>query len=163
MIERGSRNPNGLKMFDPRMVWQVLSAFVIVGGSGFGAFILSCKCSSHISAPTADLSAGFTPTVGLSCRSGGYLIYTVIALFLMCAETCIWWQTHETTHTHHDPIRRISSRLEKRLTATNSFHVGSRWHKFVTYLHSSAFRDISKNLLLRPIEVSCLPQIGKCF
>lgn len=39
----GSRNVNGLKMFDARMVWQITSALVIVGGSVGGAFILSCK------------------------------------------------------------------------------------------------------------------------
>lgn len=39
----GSRNINGLKMFDPRMVWQITSALVIVCSSVFGAFILSCK------------------------------------------------------------------------------------------------------------------------
>ena len=39
----GSRNVNGLKMFDPRMFWQVTSSVVIVCGSTFGAFILSCK------------------------------------------------------------------------------------------------------------------------
>ena len=43
MIERGSRNPMGLKLFDPRMVWQALSSLVIVGASGFGAFIISCE------------------------------------------------------------------------------------------------------------------------
>ena len=126
----------------------------------------SARSSFHVSGPphwclSIDVLSGFTPTVGLSCRSGGYLIYTVIALFLMCAETCIWWQTHDTTHTHHDPIRRISSKLERRLTATDSFHVGSKWHKLVTYLRSSAFRDIAKNFLLRPIEVRCDPR-GQC-
>lgn len=39
----GSRNVNGLKMFDPRMVWQIASAVAIVCGSIGGAFILSCK------------------------------------------------------------------------------------------------------------------------
>lgn len=39
----GSRNVNGLKMFDPRMAWQVTSSFFIVCGSTGGAFILSCK------------------------------------------------------------------------------------------------------------------------
>lgn len=39
----GSRNVNGLKMFDARMVWQITSALIIVGGSVGGAFILSCK------------------------------------------------------------------------------------------------------------------------
>lgn len=40
----GSRNVNGLKMFDPRMAWQVSSSFVIVAGTVGGSFILSCKC-----------------------------------------------------------------------------------------------------------------------
>ena len=39
----GSRNVNGLKMFDPRMFWQVTSSVIIVCGSIFAAFILSCK------------------------------------------------------------------------------------------------------------------------
>ena len=39
----GSRNINGLKMFDPRMVWQITSSIFIVYGCVFGAFILSCK------------------------------------------------------------------------------------------------------------------------
>lgn len=39
----GSRNVNGLKMFDPRMIWQITSSFFVVCGSVGGAFILSCK------------------------------------------------------------------------------------------------------------------------
>ena len=39
----GSRNVNGLKMFDPRMIWQIASSFIIVCGSVSGAFILSCR------------------------------------------------------------------------------------------------------------------------
>ena len=39
----GSRNVNGLKMFDPRMTWQILSATSIVCGAVGGAFVLSCK------------------------------------------------------------------------------------------------------------------------
>ena len=39
----GSRNVNGLKMFDPRMFWQVCSSLIIVCGSTFAAFILSCE------------------------------------------------------------------------------------------------------------------------
>ncbi|KAL8726506.1 MAG: hypothetical protein Q9166_006669 [cf. Caloplaca sp. 2 TL-2023] len=37
----GSRNINGLKMFDPRMVWQITASIFVVGGSIGGAFILS--------------------------------------------------------------------------------------------------------------------------
>ena len=39
----GSRNDNGLKMFDPRMIWQITSSIFVVCGSVSGAFILSCK------------------------------------------------------------------------------------------------------------------------
>ena len=38
----GSRNVNGLKMFDLRMVWQILCSISIVCGSAGGAFVLSC-------------------------------------------------------------------------------------------------------------------------
>ena len=38
-----SSNANGLKMFDMRMYWQVASSSIIVGGTTFGAFILSCE------------------------------------------------------------------------------------------------------------------------
>ena len=47
----GSRNINGLKMFDARMIWQILSSIFIVCGSVGGAFVLSCgdhvECHSH--------------------------------------------------------------------------------------------------------------------
>ncbi|KAL8952061.1 MAG: hypothetical protein Q9222_002013 [Ikaeria aurantiellina] len=39
----GSRNINGLQMFDPRMAWQITASIFIIGGSVSGAFILSCK------------------------------------------------------------------------------------------------------------------------
>ncbi|KAG8630171.1 hypothetical protein KVT40_001790 [Elsinoe batatas] len=65
----------GLIWYDPRELWQILSASVIVGGTCFGAFILSYN----------------TPTVGLGCRSGGYMIFVVMAVLLMLAELLIWW------------------------------------------------------------------------
>lgn len=39
----GSRNVNGLKMFDPRMAWQLTSSIFTICGTVSGAFILSCK------------------------------------------------------------------------------------------------------------------------
>ncbi|KAI4133120.1 MAG: hypothetical protein LQ338_000385 [Usnochroma carphineum] len=33
----------GLIWFDPRMIWQISSSLVVVGGTIFGAFILSCR------------------------------------------------------------------------------------------------------------------------
>ena len=38
----GSRNVNGLKMFDLRMAWQVISATIIFCGATFGSFFISC-------------------------------------------------------------------------------------------------------------------------
>lgn len=38
----GSRNINGLKMFDPRMAWQITSSIFLVAGTIGGAFVLSC-------------------------------------------------------------------------------------------------------------------------
>lgn len=44
-----SRNINGLKMFDLRMVWQIASSIIIVCGSVGGAFVLSCRRPSRLS------------------------------------------------------------------------------------------------------------------
>jgi len=65
----------GLDWLDPRELWQVLSAVVIVGGTILGAFVLSY----------------FTPTVGLGCRSGGYTVFGVVAFGLLLVEMLCWW------------------------------------------------------------------------
>lgn len=46
----------------------------------------------------------FTPTVGLGCRSGGYVVYLIIAAALLLTEILIWWLTHKTTHTENEPL-----------------------------------------------------------
>lgn len=38
-----SRNVNGLKMFDPRMAWQITSSLILVIGTVGGSLIISCK------------------------------------------------------------------------------------------------------------------------
>jgi hypothetical protein len=70
----GPVNNEGLMWFDIREYWQVVSAIIIVGASCGGAFIISF----------------FTPTVGLGCRSGGYVIFFSIALFLLIVEMVVW-------------------------------------------------------------------------
>lgn len=60
----------GLDWFDFRELWQVASAILIVEGSILGAFVLSY----------------FTPTVGLGCRSGGYMIFGMVSFILLLAE-----------------------------------------------------------------------------
>lgn len=65
----------GLNWLDPRELWQVLSAVVIVGGTILGAFFLSY----------------FTPTVGVGCRSGGYFVFGSVSLGLLVVEMLCWW------------------------------------------------------------------------
>lgn len=65
----------GLFFFDFRQLWQIVSSVIIVAGSALGAFILSY----------------FTPTVGLGCRSLGYLVFCVISLSLLILEFVVWW------------------------------------------------------------------------
>lgn len=67
----------GLVWFDGRLLWQILGAVICVVGTSTGAFILSY----------------FTPTVGLSCRSGSYVIFNVIALTLLTTELAVWIYT----------------------------------------------------------------------
>lgn len=55
----------------------MLASILLVGGTSVGAFVLSFK----------------TPTVGLGCRTGGYLIFFSIALVLFVAEIASWWIT----------------------------------------------------------------------
>jgi hypothetical protein len=68
----------GLNWMDPRELWQVLSAIVIVGGTTLGAFCLSY----------------FTPTVGVGCRSGGYFVFGLVSIVLLFTEMLCWWAYH---------------------------------------------------------------------
>ncbi|KAF2738610.1 hypothetical protein EJ04DRAFT_41324 [Polyplosphaeria fusca] len=97
----------GFVWFDGRQLWQVFFAVALVGGTGVGAFTVSF----------------FTPTVGLGCRTGGYLIFFVIALTLLISEILIWWLTsplrnkdkfhlHVQQYTHHFS-ERSANRLKK--------------------------------------------------
>ncbi|KAL9601234.1 MAG: hypothetical protein Q9219_002639 [cf. Caloplaca sp. 3 TL-2023] len=132
-----SRNINGLKMFDLRMAWQVISATLLFSGATFGSFFISW----------------FTPTVGLGCRTGGYLIHIVLALALLGIEIGIWFLTHDTTHTPSDLMRRVSTRLERRFTdPEKGLRHDSRVHRLIAYLQSRAFRDVIKVLIIRPLE-----------
>ncbi|KAL8831934.1 MAG: hypothetical protein Q9191_000574 [Dirinaria sp. TL-2023a] len=96
----GSRNVNGLKMFDPRMVWQITSSLVVVGGSVGGAFIISY----------------YTPTVGLGCRSGGHAVYLTITVAVVAIELLVWWLTQENIGNSSD-----DALLERIKTERDSF------------------------------------------
>jgi hypothetical protein len=82
----------GLFWFDFRESWQILSAMVIVGGSCLGGFIVSY----------------FTPTVGLGCRSRGYLVYAIVATTLVFMEFLVWRLTSFSPEDREDQQRKDS-------------------------------------------------------
>jgi hypothetical protein len=100
---------SGFVWFDGRQFWQIASSMILVIGTAAGAFILSY----------------FTPTVGLGCRTGGYLIFIVIATFLCFSELAIWFLT--------SPIRKneINALIRKSLEDRDAEMVGD--HKEVTF------------------------------
>ncbi|KAK7189976.1 hypothetical protein PSPO01_03697 [Paraphaeosphaeria sporulosa] len=58
---------HGLTWFDGRQLWRVYGSFFLVGGTGLGAFPFSLQ----------------TPTVVLSCRTVGYMVFFVVAFALL--------------------------------------------------------------------------------
>ncbi|KAH6622175.1 hypothetical protein C7974DRAFT_362444 [Boeremia exigua] len=92
----------GCTWFDGRQLWTVLASILLVGGTSVGGFVLSFN----------------TPTVGLGCRTGGYLIFFIIALVLLFAEIVAWWLTsplrkQDNFHAHlEDYTRRAKSRRQ---------------------------------------------------
>lgn len=103
----------------------------------------------------------FTPSVGLGCRSSGYLVYLLIALFLLITELSTWWLTHTTTHTPDDLLARVGKKLEhhRSFQPDTSLEVEGqqpkalRTHAVVSWFRSTTFRHVIKNWLLRPAEV----------
>ena len=90
----GRPSPKGLFSFDPREFWQILSSIIVVDGVISGAFVLSY----------------LTPTVGLGCRSGGYMISMIITGTLLVAEMLVWWATSRHSHIrkHAEPVFRLA-------------------------------------------------------
>ncbi|KAL8870316.1 MAG: hypothetical protein Q9174_003611 [Haloplaca sp. 1 TL-2023] len=179
----GSANDHGLLWFDARMIWDMLVATVVVGGTVFGAFILSCK--SHpllilVAARVYPIHTNdegstyispqlvFTPTVGLGCRSGGYLVYFVLAFSNCVLEMSIWWMIPQGTDTGHwlrihrvrSSLPQITTPLQRRLDRADS----DRWGKIISeakyYAQQSlawwdrkTLRDRIEILFLRPCDV----------
>ena len=54
----------GFRVVDFHLCWQLLGAFLIIYGNLTAGFLISY----------------FTPTVGLGCRSGGYMIFGILTL-----------------------------------------------------------------------------------
>ena len=74
IIRGPNERPTGLHHFNFQEAWQAVQAIVIVEGTLAGAFTL----------------AYCTPTYGLGCRSGGFMIFMILTLFSFCLEIYFW-------------------------------------------------------------------------
>ncbi|TKA45301.1 hypothetical protein B0A54_04397 [Friedmanniomyces endolithicus] len=125
----------GLEWFDYRELLQVMVSFICVGGTTFGAWILSY----------------FTPTVGLGCRSGGYTVFIAIATILLVMEMGIWWwMDAKKDHLHH---------LQRRATLVNS-HFGSTRFQVAWANISNGLRRLAGlcNAILGTVLTTVLPR-----
>jgi len=80
----------GLVWFDFSELWQITAAIAVVSGTCLGAFVLSF----------------YTPTVGLGCRSGGYLVFGTISFGLLVCEFLVW---RLSSPLHPERLRRFRS------------------------------------------------------
>ncbi|PWW74731.1 hypothetical protein C7212DRAFT_358977 [Tuber magnatum] len=69
-----TRTYSGLVKFDLSEIWQMIASFLMVCSCSMGAFFVSY----------------YTPTVGLGCRSGGYMIFGLGAFGCLIMETAAW-------------------------------------------------------------------------
>ena len=90
-LVKGPDELKGLRWFDWREIWQVMGAISIVLSSAGGAPIISY----------------WTPTVGLGCRSGGYVIFATAALGIFMIECFCWLIVPEGSSSDRDPLTRL--------------------------------------------------------
>ena len=134
----GPKIISGLRYFDAREIWQIVSSIAIVGGSVGGAFVLSY----------------WTPTVGLGCRSGGYMVFMTIALGLFGLEMFFWWLIAEGSLSSEDLISRFGTNLERKLSRAESNEwVAVQIRRLVSWWKNTNTRDRIEALILRPAEV----------
>lgn len=123
----------GLKFFDPREFWEVLSALIIVFGTIGGAWILSY----------------YTPTLGLGCRSGGYTVFFIIACSMAILEALSWWLIPEPLGTLSPRYMRLAD-----LPPANS-SIGRFIQRLRVTLNNDP-RSIFQTYIMRPMEVTNL-------
>lgn len=146
----GPETLTGLRWFDWREIWQILSAIVIVLGTGLGAITISY----------------WTPTVGLGCRSGGYLIFIIIALASLSIEMMVWWLTPTRSGDARgwlqnagigDPLMHVGSIIERQLSSSKTYSWQVRLRrKTQSWLLAWAdlqFRTKVDLLILKPLDI----------
>jgi hypothetical protein len=146
----GPEQLTGLRWFDWREIWQILSAVSIVLGTVMGAFIISY----------------WTPTVGLGCRSGGYMIFLVIAFTSLVIEMLLWWSTPSRRSGEApgwlqkaaigDPLMKVGSRLERWLSRSHTHSwqpsLGRKMQDWMRAWENLQFRSKMEILVLKPMD-----------
>ncbi|KAG8629995.1 hypothetical protein KVT40_001614 [Elsinoe batatas] len=97
-----TRNRHGFIWWDYRELWQISAALLIVCLSCFSAFVLSYN----------------TPTVGLGCRSGGYMIFVIISCLLLIVEL-VSWRFEKRPDTAKERKASVISAMRQRHVDTN--------------------------------------------
>ncbi|MCJ1335275.1 hypothetical protein MMC09_000543 [Bachmanniomyces sp. S44760] len=137
---RGPSTLAGLLWFDFRETWQVLNALVIILGTVGGAFVISF----------------WTPTVGIGCRSGGYLIFVIIAFATFLAEMLCWIFIPYGATPQDDVFLKIGRKCERSLSRFRSPSLLSLRHRLQNLIlawNSKDTRGRIEVLFLRPMEL----------
>ena len=149
----GEEKSPGLRSFDFRELWQILSATILVTGTTAGAFLISF----------------FTPTVGLGCRSGGYLIFVILAVFTLITEMFVWWflpegvlpesptgdwlRRHSTNSAMERMVTGITRNLERVDGDAWTLEARKRMRKLLMWWTALSLRDQLEILFFRPYEL----------
>ena len=146
----GPEQLTGLRWFDLREIWQILSAIAVVVGTITGAMVISY----------------WTPTVGLGCRSGGYLIFIVISFASLFIEMLVWWLTPTRSGEVSgwlqkaaigDPLMKFGSRLERQLSRSQSYSwqtsLGEKIQNWMRDWELLQFRSKLEILVLKPLDI----------
>lgn len=135
----GPTNMQGLNGgFNYEGIWQIVASFVLFGTSIFAAFLISF----------------WTPTIGLGCRSGGYMIFFILACTSLIIELLCWRYLPAGSIWDDGPVGRLGLHLQRRVSRG-----GQRFGKFPQLLQqfiwwwgNSWKRDIIEIAILRPLE-----------
>lgn len=155
------RQLNGLRSFDFRMIWQIVSSIIIVTGTAAGAFVVSCTCSSLPTLALVNIILDLTPTIGLGCRSGGYLIYVIISFTSLTIELVVWWSTSQDSvrswirrHSVEGPLMRtLSLRINRRDNNRWSRYINSGVQRKCRWFNEASICDFVDLFILKPFDI----------
>ncbi len=102
------------------------------------------------------ISADYTPTVGLGCRSGGYAVYIIIALGLLMIELVVWRLTHERTPSLNGQDNQTQTKYEEGRGSPSSQgvqRIPRAWSRLQNLWNRMDTRDVIRIFIMRPCEI----------